>query len=109
MAATPLPASMDAPVGRASHSTSAPNAKPSGTRLRASAPARRVHVVCELCPGPAPPPRPGSAWSPRSIAVPRLSLLTTPGRQPTLDGRQHLGDFDVEQAHPFALAPAQMM
>src|SRR5687767_13856545 len=81
--ATTVPAASVAAVGLASKRTSTPDAKPRPTRRRAS------HLIEE------------------ALKVKRPGLRS--GRQTALDGGNHLGHLDVEQAHPIAAAGAEMM
>src|SRR4051812_29989910 len=90
-AAIDIPTSSDRPVGCARMSTSTPNTNPSATRSRAS-----TAISVDATPSAI-----GSCLAGADDA--------RTGRQTPLDGAEHLGDFDVEEAHPIQPAAAQVM
>src|SRR5438552_9692652 len=94
-AAMALPIATLARVGDASHSTTTAKAKPSGTRLRASATARQARVRASAPARAAPTPASRSDTG-------RL------GGESALDSVQHLLDFDIHQAHRAKFAATKM-
>src|SRR5439155_20086353 len=89
------PTATVAGVGDASHNTTTANAKPSGTRLRASASARRARNRASA-----------SARRPDSRAT--RSNTRRLGRKAALDGGQYFLDVYVHETHRVEFAATQM-
>src|SRR3954471_13960006 len=88
-----IPAAIDRPLGCASTTVATPHTNPSATRLRASAPVRLART------------RSGAGMNPPADPSDTAGF----SRQTAVDGGDHFGRFDVEQAHARLRAPAEMM